>query len=242
MRNVSYRQNVAGNLMKTLRNILSIIESGFFGLMTIAGLGFLGFLFYNEIQGSLGIFLFILFILLGLFLGYAVFITARRQGLVKFLTAVNASPDLDNLEPASDSDFRKLNAQEYFEKFSSGDKLFSGGYIRIWGDFRSRQLDIHNEISRVKLDMSDVLVIEFTNSNKLTIVNPKTIFESTSYLKILEASEIIWEWIDKNSDQRFYFNYLVNKRSIKTKTNSDWKSYKIDTILGQPAIFIFNNE
>jgi hypothetical protein len=210
--------------------------------MTIAGLGILGFLFYNEIQGSLGIFLFILFILLGLFLGYAVFITARRQGLVMFLTAVNASPDLDNLEPASNSDFRRLNAQEYFENFARGDKLFSGGYMKIWGDFRSRQLDIFNEISCVKLNMPDVLVIEFRNDNKVTIVNPKTIFESTSYLKILQATEIVWEWIDKDSNKRFNFNYLVNKRFIKTRTNSDWKSNKIDMTLGQPAIFIFNNE
>jgi len=228
--------------MKTLRNILAIIVSGFYGLITITGLGIVGFLLYDGIKGSLGIFLFIIFILLGLFLGYAVYIIARRQGLVTFLTAVNASPDLDNLEPASDSDFRKLNAQEYFEKFASGDKLFSGGYMKIWGDFRSRQLDIFNEISLVKLNMSDVLMIEFTNGNKVTIVNPKTIFESTTYLKILEAKEIIWEWIDKNSNQRFYFNYLVNKRSIKTKTNSDWRSNKIDTILRQPAIFIYTNE
>jgi hypothetical protein len=228
--------------MKTLRNILSILISGFYGLITIAGLGFLGFLFYDGIKGFLGILLFVIFILLGLFLGYVVFITARRRGFVEFATAINASPDLDNLEPTSDSYFRKLNTQEYFEKLTNGDKLFSGGYIRIWGDFRSRQLDIFNEINRVRLDMSDVLVIEFTNDNKVTIVNPNTIFESTSYLKILEATEIIWEWIDKDSKERFYFNYLVNKRSIKTKTNSDWKSYKIDTILGQPAIFIFNNE
>ena len=230
------------HLMKTLREILSIIASGFYGLITIAGLGLLGFLFYDGIKGFSGILLFIVFILLGLFLGYVVYITARRRGFIEFATAVKATPDLDNLEPTSDSDFRKLNANDYFENSSKGDRLFSGGFIRIWGDFRSRQLNIHNEISQVKLDMSDVLVIEFTNNNKVTIVNPKTIFESASYLKILEATEIIWEWIDTDSNQRFYFNYLVNKRSIKTKTNSDWKSYKIDTILGQPAIFIFNNE
>lgn len=211
-------------------------------MITIAGLGFLGLLFYDAIKGFWGVFIFIIFILLGLFLGYIVYITARRRGFDEFSTALNASPDLDNLEPTADSDFRKLDTQEYFEKFTTGNRLCSGGYIRIWGDFRSRQLDIYNEISQVKLDMSDVLTIEFTNNNKVTIVNPKAIYESTTYLKILEASEIIWEWVDNETNKKLYFNYRVEKRSIRTKTNSDWKSYKIDTLLGEPAIFIFNNE
>jgi len=227
--------------MKTLSNILTTIAAVIIGLIPACGFVIIGFLIYASIKGIEGIAIALLISLVGIFLGFVVFNTARRRGILDFITAVRASPELDNLEPTENSDFRKLTISQYIDKFIKGDRLLKGGQIRIWGDFKSRQLDIFNELESAKQIDVDKLQINFSGERQLTIWNPGTIHESLTYLKILKADRIKWEWQDENGTKNYY-DYWIKGNKIKTETNTDWDIYNIDTSTGAlPLEIIYNN-
>jgi hypothetical protein len=225
--------------MKTISNILTTIAAVIIGLLLATVFVMIGLMIYTSIRGIEGIAIALLISLVGIFLGFVVYSTAKRRGILEFLTTVRASPELDNLEPTENSDFRKLTIAEYLDKFKNGDRLFNGGLIRIWGDFKSRKLDKFNEIQTVKKIDLEKFQINFVGGNQLTIWNPEIILESLSYLKILKAERIRWEWHDQNGTENYY-DYSIIDNKIKTVTNTDWISYKIDTLLGVPAIEMIN--
>jgi len=173
-------------------------------------------------------------------LGYKIYAVILRRGILEFLTAIHATPTLDNLPLTDQTDVKQLSAQEFAERFSNKENIFTGGIIRIWGDWEGRDLESINELSRVEHEMNEgILKIVFLNNNKLTIWHPDYVFESESYLKINEAEKIKWEWlsnIDKNSYN--YFIYELDSKEVKIRTNTKLNSNKYDTILGQPALFM----
>lgn len=156
-------------------------------------------------------------------------------------TAFRASPDLDNLEPSADSETRKLSMEEYVVNFSKSDVKFKGGgYLRIWGDYKSRRLEEYHLVSNVELLDQSTIQISFQSGNRLRIWKPETIFDAPTFMKVLKAERIKWEWYDNKNNKRYYYEYWVEGNGIRTKTDYDWKSYKIDTMLGDPAIFMYN--
>jgi hypothetical protein len=223
-----------------MSNALNKIRAFFSGFLGFLGISFFGILIYNEIQNWLGLLIAAGFVILGFFLGRFVYITSVRRGFLSLSTAINASPDLDNIDPSGDSDTRKLSPQEYVDSFSKSDQKFKGGSLKIWGDFRSRSLEEHHLISNLSYLDSEAIQIDFHSGNKLTIWEPDVVFEASRFMKILSASRVRWEWNDSKKDRRFYYDYRVEGRDIKTSTDFDWKSYDIDTLLGEPAIVMIN--
>jgi len=228
--------------MSRLSKILRHIVASFFGLIVFAGLSLIGVLiiYTSDNDNDFGILISFVLGILGLYLGYKIYTVILRRGILEFLTAIHATPTLDNLPLTDQTDIKQLSAQEFAEKFSNNKNIFTEGIIRIWGDWEGRDLESINELSRVEYEMSeDILKIVFLNNNRLTIWGPDKVFESESYLKINEAEKIKWEWlsnIEKNSYN--YFLYEIEGKKVRIKTNTNWNRNKYDTILGQPALFM----
>lgn len=223
-----------------MRNKLNLIKSIINGFLSFLGICFFGALFYYEIQNIYGILIAIAFIIVGFFLGRFVYIVSMRRGSLALSTALNATPDLDNINPGEDSTTRKLLPQEFTAVFSKRENRFRGGTLRIWGDFKSRCLEQEHFISKLKYSEPKTLQIYFHSGCKLTIWEPDVVFEASSFMKIVSASRVKWEWIDSQKSKNFYFDYRHEGRSIKTSTDFNWKSYKIDTMIGEPAILMVN--
>ena len=222
--------------MKSVEQVFTSIAAFIMGLMPATGFGFFAYLCYAGISGPGGIVGAVLFILAGLFFWYQIYITASRRGIAEFVSRQDASPDLDNLAPTSNSNYRKLTAREYFDLHQKGELLFKGGSLRIWGDFRERQLETAHLIDRVQLDEPNTLQLLFSSGNRLTIHKPETILESPTYLKILSANSIKWEWFDEQQKRTCYFSYHLQNSRISTYTNSSWESHDMDILLGEPAV------
>jgi len=228
--------------MSRLSKILRHIVASFFGLIVFAGLSLIGVLiiYTSDNDNDIGLIISLALALLGLYLGYKIYVVILRRGILEFLTAIHATPTLDNLPLTDQSDVKQLSAQEFAEKFRNKENIFSGGIIRIWGDWEGRNLESINELLSVDYEKNEeILKIVFLNNSKLTIWRPDNVFESESYLKINEAEKIKWEWlsnIDKNTYN--YFLYEIDGKEVRIKTNANWNSNKYDTILGQPALFM----
>lgn len=75
--------------------ILNLIAAGFFSLMTLTGFAALIWLMSFFLTGGLFYGLFALLILLGVYAAIKVFQSVKHHGFLKFITAVHASPELD---------------------------------------------------------------------------------------------------------------------------------------------------
>ncbi|MBN1951640.1 MAG: hypothetical protein JW801_10580 [Bacteroidales bacterium] len=226
--------------MKKLQTLLSVILSGLFGILVFAGLTLIGMLVFDSTKGFWGVVGFTFFGLAGMSLGYLVAKASRRRGILEFIAAVQATPELDQLEPGPDSDCRKLNAEDYALKYNADDLVCIGGQVRIWGDFRSRQLDSFNEISSVAYQPPGILILSFSNGNSVSLKDPGIVFEASSYLKITDATEITWKWTENHPVKDLYFRYQKEGNTIRTQTSSDWESRDLDVLAGLPALFISN--
>jgi hypothetical protein len=223
-----------------MKDFLTQLDSIIRGIFTFLGVCFFGVTIYLFVVPNIwGIFIIILFGILGFYLGRFVFITAKRRGILAMSSALQASRDLDNLEPSRNSETRKLTPNQYIKHFQKSELKFVGGPLQIWGDFKSRKLEDNHTIKDIRLLDKRTMKISFQSGNNLTIWNPEIIFDAPTFMKVLKAERIRWEWNEPKSKKKFYYEYQIEGENIRTKTDFDWKSYDIDTLLGAPAIFMY---
>ena len=221
--------------MKRAGEIFTTVGAVIIGIFPAIVVGFFGLLIYDKNRGPVGIALALLVGALGLFIGFQVFRMAKRRGILAFITTVNASPDMDNLEP-SGKEVERVKVKELVESINSGDNIFKGGNIRIWGDWKERGLEAHHRLIKANyIDTEKLLKISFEDSSEVHIWNPQLIQESDSYFKIVKADKVRWEWMPSGQQQKLYYYYWIENEKIVTVTNSNWKSDKMDVLLEEPA-------
>lgn len=69
------------------------------GLAPIAGICFFSLLVYDSAPSVPVIILSSLFIIASLIFGYKIFKLVQKEGVLNFISAINASPDLDEIKP-----------------------------------------------------------------------------------------------------------------------------------------------
>ncbi|MCB0471917.1 MAG: hypothetical protein KDC69_06940 [Flavobacteriaceae bacterium] len=220
--------------------ILNIISALIFAIIVFTGLGFLGYMIYYYANGIWGVFIPLIILIISLYVSIEIFKTIRSRGTLEFVSSRNSSHSLDNLDPLRGSDTKKYTLNEFMESYALGKILFPGGHIRIWGDQKSRGLESLNEIEAIKKEIDDSLEITFKNSNRLTIWNVKNMIVSQTTLIIHNARKVKWEWSD-DANKVNYFIYRNYEGSVTTETNTKWKVKKMDILIGQPAVFIYND-
>lgn len=147
---------------------------------------------------------------------------------------------MDSLDPLGASDIKKYTLNDFYDTYNNGNFKFKGGYIRIWGDFKSRKLDNLNEIETVKVE-DKILKISFKNQYILTVWSPEAIITSNNIFKIPNARKVKWLWLEENTSKEKFFIWRNEIGGIHTETNSKWKVDVMDIIISQPAVFIYNN-
>lgn len=165
-------------------------------------------------------------------------------GPIEFLTAVHASPDLDNLEPTEGSKTKRRSPEEIVRLLKTNDHLFQGGSFRIFGDWFGQPHENNHEIFSADYDEQlNKLTLNFKEGEKLEIYNPKHIFEASTFLKILQADRVKLTWIEysktQTTENQHFIDYNLTAKKITTETNVDLYKPIHDVSLGDPALVIY---
>ncbi|TRZ42181.1 hypothetical protein [Robertkochia solimangrovi] len=227
-----------------MRQVINIISGFIFGLAPLAGATIIGIAIYASLPNTIGIIILGLLGVLSIWLGLKIFKRVQIVGPIEFMTAVHASPDLDNLEPTKDSETKRRFPEEFVRIVENNDNLFKGGTFRIFGDWFGKPYDNYHEIESAEYDEQlKRLTLNFNEGEKLEIYNPKHIFEASTFLKIINADRIQLTWFyygkTQTKENQYFLDYNLKDKKVTTETNVDWYKPIFDVSLGEPALMIY---
>mgnify|MGYP000114160139 CR=1 FL=1 len=227
-----------------MRQVINIISGFIFGLAPLAGASIIGIAIYASFPNTTGIIIIGLLGILSIWLGLKIFKRVQIVGPIEFMTAVHASPDLDNLEPTKDSETKRRSPNEFVRLLGTNDNLCKGGSFRIFGDWFGKPHDNYHEIVSADFDEQlNKLTLDFKEGEKLEIYNPRHIFEASTFLKIVQADRIKLTWFyfgkPRSSENQYFLDYKLTDKKITTETDVDWYKPIFDVSLGDPALMIY---
>jgi hypothetical protein len=224
-----------------LKKTLTIATAIILGLLPTIIIGGIGVLIIMTKSGILPQLIAIIFLSGGFFLGYRVYKTVIGRGVIGFITAVSASPDLDNLEPSVNSNHKKYNIAEYIAAFQKQENLFTtGGSIRIWGNYTFSGFNDFNKIESIQSPDTNQLQITFCNGNVLEVWDPKSIIEGHTYFKVLYCNRIEWIRTDDLKKSSLFTSFELQNNSIKVLSQHNIAISKNSFQPGEPAVVLFN--
>lgn len=218
--------------------ILRLLAALWFSIITFGILSAIGVLAYFTFEGVVGVLVGLLFVFIACFSGFYVFKTIMQTGVLKFMATNYSSPDLDNLQATPSDSYQIMETEKLVKLFEKGPTDFHGGNVKIWGDWQGRDLEEINEISEMKYEGErSILHICFKNGNRLLITKPELIIAGKTYLKIVKAEKIEWQWKQILDD----FNYSIYRRNGKKldmDSNVEWPLLKTYLSIGEPALML----
>ncbi len=207
-------------------------------LLFFLGVGIIGFVFYEELTIPYNIVVATMIVIIGFLGSRFIFHMIKRRGLISTMTGGNASYELDDLDPTEGIGVFKLNLVEFHQLYLDNSFKFGQGKVSIWGDHNGKLLEEYHLIEDVQLDeLRQIMVLKFNTQCTLTIVAPRHIFYSKTYLKILKAQEIVWQTKDNNG-QVHQYQYINGGNKLLTSSNTNWKPHKFDAGIGMNALYI----
>lgn len=211
------------------------------GLTPLIIAGIFGVVIYSTINETAGIILAAVLSALAVWAGLNIFRQVRFHGPFNFIVSVFASRDLDKLEPDADSKTKRREVSDLISLYNKGENLFQGGKVRIYGDWFSESSHSEFEIQKLSYDESEgKLTIAFKEGEKIEVYNPGNIFESPSFLKILDAEKVRITWLPKEKEKSNYLEFKKNSKEISTISNIDIKQSSFNLSLGEPALLILS--
>jgi len=229
---------------KHLRQAINIISGFILGLAPVVGATIIGLAIYASLPNTAGIILIGILGVLSIWQGIIIFKKIQIIGPIEFITAVHATPDLDNLEPTKDSDTKIRSPEEIVDCLKNNDNLFKGGTLRIYGDWFGKPHDNYHILKSAEFESQlNCLTLFFNEGEKLEIYNPKHIFEASTFLKVVYADRIklTWFYFEKTNTKecQYYLDYKLIDKKILTETNVDWYKPNFDVSLGGPSLMIY---
>lgn len=221
-----------------LRKTLTAVTAIILGLISTVTIGGIGILIVMTTAGIAALLIAVLFLSGGFLLGYKVYKTVLNRGLVNFITAVNASPDLDNLEPSDNSNQRVYDVPEYISAFEKHKYLFNGGTIKIWGNYTFPGFNSFNKIESVKSPKANLLQITFSNGNMLSILAPENIIEGNSYLKVINCQKAEWVWTDASTNSLVSATFVLQNNRVNVIAPGNIIVSQDHFQPGEPAIIL----
>ncbi len=220
--------------MKTFRTIAAFFQA----LLPLLGFGVVSAVIYSDFQSPYNLIVAIPVLVPGIYISRSIFNMMRRRGVISVIAADNSTFDLDNLEPTEGDGVFKLTPEEVQSKFLKDKLELSACTVSIYGDWEGRQLNIQHKLKTVEFDSKiNTLTLLFTDNCLLKIRKPRLIFSTSSYLKIVKATEVLWQ-IPDDFKAHYQFSYLNTGKTIKTKSNTDWKPHEYDIGIGMNAIYL----
>jgi hypothetical protein len=222
-----------------LKKAFTIASAIILGLLSTIIIGGIGILIIMTIAGISAQLIAIIFLSGGFLLGYRVYKTVLGRGPIDFITAVNASPDLDNLEPSANSNHKKYNIAEYVMAFQKQKNLFTtGGAIRIWGNYTFWGFNDFNKIESIQSPETNQLQITFCNGNILKIWDPQSIVEGHTYFKVLNCRRIEWTPLDDSNKSSCSTSFELQNNGIKVLSQHNIAISKNSFQPGEPAVVL----
>ncbi|MFT6842365.1 MAG: hypothetical protein ACJASR_001132 [Psychroserpens sp.] len=220
--------------MKIFRTIVAFFQA----FLPLIGFSIVSALIYSDLPAPYNILISVTLFTLGIYVSRSIFNMMMRRGVLAVMSADNATFDLDELEPTEGDGVLKLTPEELLNSFLKNEIELGECTISIYGDWEGRKLNVKHKLTSVEFhSIKNTLTLLFSDNCLLKIRNPKLIFYTSSYLKIVKATEILWQITD---DFRVYkkFSYLNTGKNIKTKSNTDWKPHDYDIGIGMNAIYL----
>ncbi|MBP6184136.1 MAG: hypothetical protein KA479_04295 [Saprospiraceae bacterium] len=227
--------------MKTTFNLITGI---LFGLAPLAGVVLLAVFIYDAMPQPMGMLIIGSLILLAIWIGVRIFKYIQVSGPIDFMTAANATPGLDNLEPEPDSVTKRREANELANLYAQGQQLFKGGSITIYGDWYGEPYEHNHKLVRTNYNENQKqLTLEFGDGAQLDIIHPRNILESPSFLKVIDADRVTLTIYrpDKShiAEHRYFLDYQKHDKHLHTSTNVDWYKPTFSTSLSAPAVMLY---
>jgi len=220
--------------MKIFRTIIAFFQA----LLPLLGFGVISAVIYSDLPTPYNILVSITLFILGIYVSLSIFNMMMRRGVISVMSADNATFDLDELEPTEGDGVLKLTPEELRNNFLENKIELGECTVSIYGDWEGRQLNIKHKLNSVEFNSEkNTLTLSFSDNCLLKIRNPRLIFYTSSYLKIIKATEILWQ-IPDDLRSHYQFSYLNTGKKIKTKTNTDWKPHDYDIGIGMNAIYL----
>jgi len=95
-----------------LRQVIIITIAFIFGLAPLAVAATIGISIYASFPNTTGIVIIGLLVVLSIWIGLNIFKSVQKVGPIEFMTAVHATPELDNLEPTKGRKAKRKSSKE----------------------------------------------------------------------------------------------------------------------------------
>lgn len=210
----------------------------------ILGAAFFAIFIYNAQPNSVGIVIIGILGILSFYLGYCIFKKIQIIGPIEYMTAKNATPELDNLKLSPSSRTKSREPAQLVALISNNKSLIKGGTFRIYNDWFGKPHDNFHKLTKGHFnEEKKLLTLEFDEGEKLQVYNPRIIHEASTYLKIIDADRIKLTWYyfgkPKIQSNLYFLDYRKANKKISTETNVDWYKPVFDVSLGSPALLIY---
>lgn len=222
-----------------MKHALNTIASFLIGITPFIAILGLGTFTYSSYPNILVIATTVILAILAVKLGITIYKKAQKVGAMELIFYPASSPDLDNLDPEPTSNTVKREAKELVDLINKKKNLFKRGSIRIYGDWLGKAYSEEHTIVAASFDDKlDLLTLDFKNGKKLEVYEPKNIFESPSFLKIVDANRVKLfkqNYVNKNV---YYLDYKKESKNINIDTNLESSAYDNDPSVGKQALMI----
>jgi hypothetical protein len=224
-----------------MRQFINILSGFFLGLTPLLGAALLSLAIYAAFRNTTALVIMALLGVVAVWIGLQIFKGVQRRGPIHFMAAVHASPDLDHLELTAHSLTKKRSPETLVELINSQRNLCPGGSMCLFGDWfgepHKRKLPLQSAAFSAE---HKLLTLHFAAGEVVEIQNPRGLFESDTFLKILKADRVRLSWPANNHPAETHVTaYHWSPKRIKVESTVKDARHTFHVSLGEPALMLF---
>lgn len=136
-----------------------------------------------------------------------------------------------------------MTPQAFIENYQLNNLQIKNGSLCFWGHWFGKPQDSYS-VSAVQFDAAEnILIIIFSQKEKLSIFNPTEIEVYIDHLEIKSAHRVYLEWFDygkpRTAKNLFYFDFVKTGEKIIGKNNIHWSVINAKELSVQkPAVLL----
>ena len=124
-----------------------------------------------------------------------------------------------------------LTPKQFSEKYNHKQGQVKGGTLCFWGHWFGKPHDNYHQIIKSHFDIEhNILTIQFSERETLTVTNPGDIEEYKNRFQIDTADKVYWQWYyygkTQENENLLYYSIIKNGDNVNGETNANW--YKAD--------------
>jgi len=227
-----------------LDRFINIVSGLILGLAPVVLMTLFSITVYEFSPNVTGIIAICFIMILSFWVGIKMFNSIQIIGPFEFMTALDATKDLDDLMPNQESSTNTCSPEE-FPILLMEDKLeIKKGSIRIYGHWFGKPYRTFYDLRSASYNPKNQrLTLNFGQQVMIYIEHPGTITVSPSFIKISRSKQVRLSWASIDQKGSTAVTHIIEfektKYKVKTSTNILHKNLRIDVSAGHPAVMIF---